>query len=168
MLNFLKNSFKRSKQHHYVGEIDLEVSYCNWDIKIPFNNMLELIKYFLHLAYTSDTEELTYFLIADDEKDLQKKIYSCLPLYQCLIQKTEWNSIFPEFSKFWMKFNKKELDNLLKDPFFDDYHSLLKRDKNMDKCSRKYPLLELYAFVKLQSIAAHKLPAELTLDMHGH
>lgn len=165
MLNFLKNSFKRSKQHHYVGEIDLEVSYCNWDIKIPFNNMLELIKYFLHLAYTSDMEELTYFLIADDEKDLQKKIYSCLPLYQCLIQKTEWNSIFPEFSKFWMKFNKKELDNLLKDPFFDDYHALLKRDKNMDKCSRKYQLLELYAFVKLQSIAAHKLPAELTLDM---
>lgn len=141
MLNFLKNSFKRSKQHHYVGEIDLEVSYCNWDIKIPFNNMLELIKYFLHLAYTSDMEELTYFLIADDEKDLQKKIYSCLPLYQCLIQKTEWNSIFPEFSKFWMKFNKKELDNLLKDPFFDDYHA----SKNIPYDELKKDLNNLYS-----------------------
>ena len=149
----------------FAGEIFLEGTYCGWDIKIPFNNMLDLIKHFLHLAYTSDMEELTYFLIADDEKNLQKKIYSSIPLYQCLIDNTKWNSFFPQFSKFWMKFDKEELDNLLKDQFFDDYHTLIKRHKNFRKNHREYPLLELYAFVKLQSLAAQKLPSELTLDM---
>lgn len=149
----------------YLGEIHLEGSYCSWDIKIPFNNMLELIKHFLNLAYTSDMEELAYFLIADDEKNLQKKIYSSLPLYQCLIEATKWNSFFPRFSKFWMKFDKNELETLLKDSFFDDYHTLIKRNKNFPKKHREYPLLELYSFIKLQSLAAQKLPAELTLDM---
>ena len=57
----------------FFGEIFLEGSYCGEDIKIPFNNMLELIKHFLHLAYTSDMEKLSYFLMTDDGKDLQKK-----------------------------------------------------------------------------------------------
>ena len=149
----------------YAGEIRLEVSYCGWDIKIPFNNMLELIKHFLHLAYTTDMEELTYFLIADDEKNLQNKIYSCLPLYQCLIEDTKFNSGHSELSKFWMDFDKEELNNLLKDPFFDDYHTIIQRDKIIDKHPREYPELELYSLVKLQSKAAQKLPAESTLDM---
>ena len=127
----------------YAGEIRLEVSYCGWDIKIPFNNMLELIKHFLHLAYTTDMEELTYFLIADDEKNLQNKIYSCLPLYQCLIEDTKFNSGHSELSKFWMDFDKEELNNLLKDPFFDDYHTIIQRDKIIDKHPSEYPELEL-------------------------
>ena len=160
----------------YSGKIKLEGQYVNQIIKIPFNNMLELIKYFFHLAYTSDMNELTYFLIADDETDEQKKIYSCLPLYECLIRATIFNSLSPQFSKFWMEFDKNELDKLLKDPFFDDYHIIIERDyddyprligkdKNISNFSREYPLLELYSFVKLQSIAAQKLPEETTLDM---
>lgn len=160
----------------HSGEIKLEGEYVDQIIKIPFNNMLELIKYFFHLAYTSDMNELTYFLIADDEKDYQKKIYSCLPLYQCLIEATMWNSINPQFSEFWMDFDENELKKLLKDPFFDDYHTIIERDfddyptltnndNNINKLPRKYPVLELYSFVKLQSIAAQKLPAEATLDM---
>lgn len=148
-----------------IGEIHLECSYCGWDIKIPFNNMLELIKHFLHLAYTSDMEELTYFLISDDEKNIQKKIYSCMPLYECLIEDTKWNSFFPQFSKFWMNFDKNELETLLKDSFFDDYHTLIKRNQNFLKNQRDYVLLELYSFIKLQSLAAQKLPVDLTLDM---
>lgn len=149
----------------FFGEIFLEGSYCGQDIKIPFNNMLELIKHFLHLAYTTDMEKLAYFLMPDDGKDLQKKIYSSVPLYQCLITNTVGNSLFPQFSKFWMNFDKNELETLLKDSFFDDYHILIKRSQNFRKNQREYPLLELYAFIKLQSLAAQKLPAELTESM---
>lgn len=149
----------------YSGEIKLEGSYCDSFIKIPFSNMLELIEHFLHLAYTSDMEELTYFLIADDEKDLQKKIYSSLPLFECLIRPAYFNTLNSERSKFWMDFDEDKLDDLLKDPFFDDYHEIRKRGKNHIEDFRKYPFLEPYAFTKLQSIAVQKLPAETTLDM---
>ena len=75
------------------------------------------------------------------------------------------NSLNPADDDDWVRIDKDKLEYLLKESFFDEYHrteSYLKRI-----CQREYPMLDVYAFAKLQSIAVTSLPKDLTWGVNA-
>ncbi len=142
-------------------EFDNDYSENPSKIKNPFKNLLEFEKYLFNLTDEDNIGELSYFLMSNNETDGQKKIVSSKPLYQNIVKDTFYQTLDSNLSDEWLIFNQEELDELLENDFFDNY----KLFKESSHYPRIYPMLEIYTFAKLQSIAVTKLPSEMTHDM---
>lgn len=55
-----------------------------------------------------------------------------------------------------MIFDRKELDLILENSFFDEYHRTMKHYSPI--YNREYPWLDLYTFVRLEAYATTVLP----------
>ena len=67
-----------------------------------------------------------------------------------------FNSIDPNEDNKWMNFDKTQLLALLEEPFFEEYKRTLPAFKTA--CKREFPMLDVYAFVRLQAYATTILP----------
>ncbi|QNU66018.1 hypothetical protein EHE19_014155 [Ruminiclostridium herbifermentans] len=84
-------------------------------------------------------------------------------MYKFIVE-TIVSSIDPEENDAWMDFDEEKCNKLLNESFFDEYNKTIGKVANQYK--RKYPLIELYAFTKLQSLATTMLTEEFTVDIN--
>lgn len=157
----------------HLSTTDLEKILINNCFKFtnPFKNLYEMVDYFYSIATSKNTEQLEVF--ADYKFAQNKERYPILENFydtgkEVFLLFAYLESIQPKPDDPWMKFNEKELNHLLCDPFFQEYNdticydgkdvSLIKNYSNLLKGHRKYPFLEIYTLMKLQSIAICNLP----------
>ena len=146
------------KMKNYSINERLELGNENIRIIInPFSNLLEMVEEYLNIQKHNDLDALKKFVEYDNNDnnsncDMYDMFFFVTTMYL--------SSIDPADDDDWIKIEKDKLEYLLKDSFFDEYHrtkSFLKRF-----CQREYPMLDVYAFAKLQSIAVTSLPREIT------
>ena len=129
----------------------------------PFKNLLEMVKSYFDIYKKDDMESLKEFVRLQDYSD-KTIILSNLDMYQCFVTTMYFSSFDPVEDDEWMDFSIDELEELLKEPFFDEYHRTTKLWGK--SCRRSYPMLDVYCFAKLQSHAAAVLPKDLLWDVN--
>ena len=126
----------------------------------PFNNMFDMVRCYFDIFKSKNHEKLKDFLNTSPDNYFGISFYD---MYFFLIQ-IFGNSKNPMKNSRWMKFDENALKTLLADEFFDEYNSTV--GKISEEYNRDYPLVEYYAYVKLQSFAATVLPQSDSWDIN--
>lgn len=153
----------------YIGSIP--TYRVNTNIR-PFSNLLEMVSYYHGVAQRMDPDELDCFIDNDyaEKKDQFPQCVSAEDMAD-IIMASYVESLDNTSNEPWMNFDEKKLNDLLDDEFFREYDmKVLRYEEYIPKVvpsgpnpfirifRRKYGLLELYTYTKLQSIAASVLP----------
>ena len=128
----------------------------------PFSNLLEMVEEYFNVQQYNDLDALKKFVeYGNNDNNSNCDMYDMF----FFVTTMYLNSLNPADDDDWVRIDKDKLEYLLKESFFDEYHrteSYLKRI-----CQREYPMLDVYAFAKLQSIAVTSLPKDLTWGVNA-
>ena len=138
--------------------------------KLPCNNLLEYIEYFLSVFNNKDIKALDYLL--DSEFSEYKELFTrfktedmfhfvIFMLFRC-----DYNR--PYEQEKWLDFNHDDLNELLKSPFYDEYCDTFSYDDSDKEVTihtieeMEYIWIEFYTYFKVLSMAASVLPHDRT------
>lgn len=135
----------------------------------PFANLLDMIKYYFDIYISKDINKADCLL--DNEfskyKDTYPKLVNANDM-SALITDLIFNSPENLGKNFfialpnWMDFDENEMNRVLKHPFFDEYHNVI---NGFFELPRKYFMLELYTYVKVQAFATEFIPENRSVQL---
>lgn len=131
----------------------------------PFQNLLEMARFYADASHCRDSKKMEGLIsgLAPDPIYVDHNI-DMISYYQCFITSMYLSTIDPAPDDPWLVFDQSELNELLTDSFFAEYHRYFDSLKLAYK--RKYPMLEVYCYAKLQSVAASFLPKDVSYDIN--
>ena len=129
----------------------------------PFSNLLEMLECYCSIADKQDMERLKIFVRKSQSEENDSYI-SHLDMYSEFITSMFWNSIDPDEENNWMNFDIQRLEEILQNPFFTEYN--LSRKQLEKAYKRKYPMLDVYSFFKLEAYATTIFPKEELWDIN--
>lgn len=106
-----------------TGEIEL-VEGNKRTVENPFINMLDMVDYYLSIVANQDIDSLKAFAKFSDS-NVDAKSLSNLDMYQHFVLSMYWSSVDPVDDDEWLDFDHEKMDELLKNPFFDEYNRTL-------------------------------------------
>ncbi len=104
-------------------------------IELPFFNLLDLVEYYLLIAKSEDEAAIKEFVEPTNYSN-PASLISNGDMYTFVLDML-FNTFNPAEDDDWMDFDNKKLDELLKDPFFDEYNSTI----HPNAYERDYPLI---------------------------
>lgn len=133
----------------------------------PFDNLYQMVYYCFSLSDLHDTNAL--MVLANFPDNIATGTYPLLSAFDVntrntFLAKQYFNSLEVSADDSWMDFDEKKLLSLLQDPFFQEYNATIRNTIVNNKKIRKYPFLEIYTLLKLESIAICNLPCNRTAD----
>ncbi len=146
-----------------------------------FANLYEMVHYFYSISASNDIDQLEAF--ADWEFAQHKDRYPFLKEFnestrERLLVNAFFESQESRSGDSWMNFDEEKLNILLHESFFQDYNDTISYKDNdyslvKDKTrgllllneGRKYPFLEIYTLLKLESIAICNLENRMLIMM---
>ena len=129
----------------------------------PFSNLLEMLECYCSIADKQDMERLKIFVRKSQSEENDSYI-SHLDMYSEFVTSMFWNSIDPDEENNWMNFDIQRLEEILQNPFFTEYN--LSRKQLEKAYKRKYPMLDVYSFFKLEAYATTVFPKEELWDIN--